>query len=46
VKKQTFNIALDEVSWHRAGKSGPLKPEAALLYTEMYAGKGEDGFLK
>jgi hypothetical protein len=28
------------------GKSGPLEPEAALLYTELCAGKGENGFMK
>jgi hypothetical protein len=26
--------------------SGPSEPEAALLYTELYAGKGENGFMK
>jgi hypothetical protein len=40
------DIALGEVSQHCAGKSGPLEPEAALLYTELCAGKGENGFMK
>jgi hypothetical protein len=40
------DIALGEVSRHCAGKSGPLEPEAALLYTELCAGKGENGFMK
>jgi hypothetical protein len=35
------DIALVEVNRHYAGNSGPLDPEAALLYTELYAGKGK-----
>jgi hypothetical protein len=34
------------ISRHCAGKNGPLNPEAALLYTELYAGKGENGYVK
>jgi hypothetical protein len=38
IEEDREDIALDEVSRHQAGKSGSLKPEAALLYTELYAG--------
>jgi hypothetical protein len=40
------DIALGEVSRHCAVKSGPVDPEAPLLYNELYAGKGENGFMK
>jgi hypothetical protein len=33
------DVALGEVSHHRAERSGPLEPEAALLYTKLYRGE-------